>query len=470
MKEIRSLIRSGRPARSWADRYFIAFALLLVAAVVAQPISFVLTAAAGQVTPARVGAGLTLILVGYAAFLALSRALGPVVLPPADAAWLLLTPLSRRAVLSRTALVLLAISVAGGLVLGLALPVAVAAPGRLAAALVLGVAATVGGMAWAVLAQSSTAWDAWLQGTLTVVTVVAVLCTAVPHLLPSVPIGPAAAVVAATAVLLGWRAWSALTRMPARILLDASTRAGHLARATTNLDPGALTWIAEDNHWRTHDLRPHPWPERLPAFLSLAWTEVCRLARRPGRPALLLAATLLPMVASRAGIPAPGLLLVAAGALTAAASVTSGARRDGNNPALARLLGVDPRQTLATRALPPLLLGAAWIVLALTWLGLTGPWLLLGVLTAPAMAAGALRMARRQPVDHSLPLVDFGMGGIPVGPVLWALTGVDIALLGTLPTVQAALTQPAQLGGYVVAQALTGVAVLAAYIWRSRTP
>ncbi|MBB5631740.1 DUF6297 family protein [Sphaerisporangium krabiense] len=465
--EIRALVRSGRPPKSWADRYVTVFALLVAAAIAVKPVGSALTTAARQAGPAQVGAGTALLVAGYAAFLALSRALGPVVVPPADAAWLVLTPLPRRSVLSRTVLVLLAVSIAAGLALGLALPVATAASGHLVAALVLGVAAATGGMAWAVLAQSSAAWDAWLQGTLIGLVLVAVLCAAVPHLLPSVPVGPAAVACAAAAALLLRRAWSALARMPARILLAASARTGHLARATTNLDPSALAWIAEETHWRARDLRSRPWPGRLPAPLSLAWIEACRLVRRPGPPALLLLATLLPLVASRAGFPAAALLLVAAGGLAAAASVTSGARRDADDPALARLLGVGSRQALTARALPPVLLAAVWTTLALTWLGLTGPWLLLGVLTAPAAAAGALRMARRQPVDHAMPLIDTGMGAIPSGPVIWALTGVDIALLGALPALQAALGRPAHLGGYLAAQALWGVAVLVAYVRRS---
>ncbi|GII82608.1 hypothetical protein Ssi03_05980 [Sphaerisporangium siamense] len=467
MKEIRALIRSGRPAKRWADHYVTVFALLVAAVVAAKPVGSALTTAARQATPAQVGAGSALIVAGYAAFLALSRALGPVVVPPADAAWLVLTPLPRRSVLSRTVPVLLAVSITAGLALGLALPVVTAAPGHLVAALVLGVAAATGGMAWAVLAQSSAAWDAWLQVTLAALVLVAVLCAVAPHLLPSVPIGPVAVACAAAAALLLRRAWSALARMPARILLAASTRTGDLARATTNLDPSGLAWIAEDAHWRARDLRSRSWPRRLPVPLSLAWTEVCRLARRPGPQALLLLATLLPMVASRAGFSAPTLLLVAAGGLAAAMSVTSGARRDAGDPTLARLLGVGSRQALAARALPPVLLAAAWTTLALTCLDMTGPWLLLGVLCAPAAAAGALRMARRHPVDHSMPLIDTGMGTIPSGPVLWALTGVDIALLGALPALQAALDRPAHLGGYLAAQALWGVAVLAAYVWRS---
>ncbi|MGW5159277.1 DUF6297 family protein, partial [Nonomuraea wenchangensis] len=92
---------------------------------------------------------------------------------------------------------------------------------------------------------------------------------------------------------------------------------------------------------------------------------------------------------------------------------------------------------------------------------------LFGVLAAPGLAAGALRVVRRRPVDHSLPVIDTGAGAIPLGPVLWAVTGLDLALAGCLPALLALATAPPQPGPYLVAQAVTGAAVLAAYVLRA---
>ncbi|MFD0479174.1 hypothetical protein ACFQ0B_71615 [Nonomuraea thailandensis] len=176
---------------------------------------------------------------------------------------------------------------------------------------------------------------------------------------------------------------------------------------------------------------------------------------------------------------------------------TSGARRDADNPALARLAGVSPRKALAARAVLPGLLAGAWTALALTGLafgggvaqggttavgdatagladaggvagGLGGAWWLFGPLAAPALAAGALRMARRAPVDHSMPIIDTPGGAIPTGPLFWAATGPDLALLGCLPTAVALASQPAALAPFLVAQGVLSAVVLAGFVWRSR--
>ncbi|MDA0638533.1 hypothetical protein OUY22_34435, partial [Nonomuraea sp. MCN248] len=97
-----------------------------------------------------------------------------------------------------------------------------------------------------------------------------------------------------------------------------------------------------------------------------------------------------------------------------------------------------------------------------------GPWWAFGPLIAPALAAGALRMARRPPVDHSLPLFDTPMGAIPMGPALWAATGPDLALLGCLPALAALVTRPEDPSGHLAAQAVAGLAALFAYAYRQR--
>ncbi|MGW0590774.1 DUF6297 family protein [Streptosporangium sp. NPDC002607] len=506
VQAVRALIRSrGRVPMSWSDRYVALFGLAMAVTVLAQPIASALATMAGQADPSRLGAGVALIALAYAGFLSLARTLGPVALTAADAAWLLLSPLPRRAVLGRSAVILLAISSLVGAGLGLALLAVLGAPDqftpRLVTAVLLGVSAAVGGMAAAVLAQSSQHWDSWLQGALVVLAIVAALATVLGsgpgrHLLVAVADAPvslgaaSAALCGTVTALLVRRAWAALGRVHARTVLAASTRAGRVAAATVVLELGALTWIAEDGHWRRRTLRSRPWPAplsgslswpmpRLPrplsAPLALAWQDWRRLGRRPGRLAALLAATALPALAAQAagGLSPVAMILVAGGALTAAVACTTGARRDGEDPSLARLFGVGARAALTARALLPLLLSAVWLTLALA--GLTamgalpaGPWWLFGPLSAPALAAGALRMVRRGFVDHSMPVIDTPMGSVPMGPLVWAMTGVDIAALGCAPALLALITGPSALGALVVAQALSGAAVLTALLLRAR--
>lgn len=523
---VRAFVRSRRARPAGAlDRYVAVFGVLMTAAVLGNPLSAALAGLAGRVEPARAAAGLALVAVAYAGFVAVARLAGPVALPAADAAWLVLSPLDRRGVLARTARVLLVTAVVVGAVLGLAALAALGAPDqlvwRLLGAVVLGVSATTGGVALAVLGQVTPSWNGWLTAVTTALLAVAVLLTvaavggrwraafepaAVPLTWPATaaevplaalggaPLTWVAAVAGGAALgaaLLVRQAWSALGRMPARAVLAASLRVGHVTRAATVLDPSALTWAAEDNHWRSRRLRSRPWPP-LPAPFALAWHDWRRAVRRPGRLVALPATAVMPAVLVQAlGGPVgaaggPPLVVVAsvlAGALAVAAAHTAGARRDGDNPALSRLAGVGRRPALAARALLPALLSGAWAAAALAGLTLAGAlptapatgsgtyldgaWWLFGPAMAPAVAAGALRMARRRPVDHSMPVIDTPGGAVPTGPLFWALTGVDLAVLGCLPALAAFAVGTDGIGVLLAAQTITGLAVLAASTLRA---
>ncbi|KAB8195753.1 hypothetical protein FH608_009580 [Nonomuraea phyllanthi] len=504
VRAVRTYLRShGRAPATVLDRYVSLFALAMLLAVLGQPLSTMLGGLAGPVDPARAGAGVALIALALAGFLAAARAAGPVLLPAADASWLLLSPLNRRRLLARGGRALLVIAVVAGVLLGLGALAVLGAPDqlvwRLLGALVLGVSVSVAGMALAVLAQGSPSWQVWVTAATVALLVLAVVAVSgqartVLAAAASVPLPSLAAAASGAVVVSGLlvrQAWASLSRIPTRTLLGSSTRAGHVATAAVSLDPGALTWIAEDNHWRARTLTSRRWPS-LPAPLALAWQDWRRLARRPGRLAGVFGAVALPAVLAQAGAaPAVVGVMVLAGAMVAAAMGVSGTRRDGDNPALARLIGVGRRPALAARALLPVVLSGTWATLALAGLGalaafgavapisgmpsagvpagaLGAGWWLFGLLVAPALAAGALRMAERSPVDHSMPVIDTPGGSIPTGPVIWAATGVDLAVLGCLPALAALLSPPSAVGGLLMAQAVSGVLVLAGYVWRGR--
>jgi hypothetical protein len=482
LHEVRAFVRSRRRRPvSLADRYATVFMLAMAVAVFGNPVTTAVTSL-GRVAPERMGPGVALVMLALAGFLAAGRAAGPVVLPAADASWLLLSPIGRRGLLGRPVRILAVITLAVGALLGLAFLAALGAPDqltwRLLAAVVLGMSASAAGMALAVLGQGSPTWQTWSAVALVTLVVVALVVAsgALRGPLAAVAAAPVQAVAAAaagalmTAALLVRRAWRSLDRIPASTLMGAAARARHLTTAAVQLDPGALTWAAEDNHWRARRLRSKGWPS-LPAPLALAWQDWRRVARRPGRLALTAGTTFLPALLAQA-TGAASAVLVLAGALAVAASAVSGARRDADNPALARLAAVGPRRALLARAVLPALLSGAWATAALGWLiasGLmAGPWWALGPLIAPALAAAALRMARRPPVDHALPLLDTPMGTIPAGPVIWAATGPDLALLGCLPAFAAltgGFTDPA---GHLIAQAAAGLATLAIYTYRQK--
>jgi hypothetical protein len=131
---VRSFIGKRR-RRSWVDLYVVGFALVIVGIYgsdfLATPLSRLSKAAThaaltqAAATQAVAGAGLV-IGVGVGLLL-LAQALGPLALSPADASWLLLTPLDRRAVLRRAALSVAALAALAGALLGV-LGLAMAGP------------------------------------------------------------------------------------------------------------------------------------------------------------------------------------------------------------------------------------------------------------------------------------------------------------------------------------------------------
>ncbi|MFI9555295.1 DUF6297 family protein [Nonomuraea endophytica] len=469
VREVRALVRarSGRQ-RSLSDRYAALFGLAMGCAMLAQPVSAAFASMAAPPSPERVGAGLALVMLVFAGFLWAARAIGPVVVSAADAAWLLLSPLDRRGVLGRSARTLLLVSLVVGVGLGLAALAVTGAPDhlvwRLVGALVAGVSVSAGGMAMAVLAQTSDPWDIALRAVIAALVLAAVVLMLVGGRHVPAPVWSAAP--ALVSAFLVRHAWSAIGRIPARRLLSSSARAGHLANATVSLDPSLLSWLAEDNHWRGARLRSRSWPG-LPAVFAPAWQEGLRLVRRPGRLAVLAGSTAAPALMAQATAGAGTLVavLVLGGGLAAAASAVSGARWDADNPALARLLALPGRGLMAARAVLPALLAAVWMGVALTLLpGSAGALLWFAPPAAPALAAAALRMARRVPVNHAMPILDTGAGAIPTGPLFWGLTGLDLAVIGCFPMAIALVTGFS--GGLLAVQAVLGAAVLAGYLSR----
>lgn len=229
-----------------------------------------------------------------------------------------------------------------------------------------------------------------------------------------------------------------------------SARAGTVLLAAAFLNVPLLTWIAEDSHWRGRRLHSRPWPRlaavaprRRPAFV-LAWADWRRLGRRPAVLAALAVSTVAPALAGAAftgrahGWVTAATLL--AGAMAAGTQGTTAIRRDSNDPALRRLLGVDAGTALAARAVLPALLSAAWLTIALALLASTTElpgslWPVLGLAAGPGAAAAALRIARTAPVNPADQGPDTPLTAPP-----WLMTRAGSVLLGvagTWPTLRA---------------------------------
>ena len=176
----------------------------------------------------------------------------------------------------------------------------------------------------------------------------------------------------------------------------------------------------------------------------LAWADWRRLGRRPAVLAALAVSALAPALAGAAftgrahGWVTAAVLL--AGAMAAGTQGTAATRRDTNDPALRRLLGVDAEAALVARAVLPALLGAAWLALALALLALTGElpgalWPVLGLAAGPGVAAAAVRIARTAPINPADQSPD-----APVTAPPWLLTRAGSLLLGLVaawPTLRA---------------------------------
>jgi Family of unknown function (DUF6297) len=514
---VRSFVGQRR-RRPWYDWYSMGFAVvltvILLGDLLAQP--FGRLTGSGGAAPAQAVAGAALVAAAAAGLLMLAQALGPLVLSPADAAWLVLTPLDRREVLRRPAVVAAMIGIIAGAVLGvlalamagpfLRLPAgagshrvpwtwlvltAVGGAGFFTAAMlagvlaqpwprwrarlrfagaVVGVAATVGAVAgerWTVVSRAVTDWFAGLNGgTFGLIAVV----------------GVAFAVVAA--LLVG----RMLPRFPAGVIRAGSARAGTVLLAATFLNVPLLTWIAEDSHWRGRRLSSRRWP-RL-AFVSrlafaprlgagavlgpasvLAWADWRRLGRRPALLVAVAVSTLAPALAGAAFTGHAHAWAVAAvlltGAIAAGTQGTAALRRDANDPALGRLLGVDARAALKARAVLPVLLSAAWLTLALALLALTRElpgalWPVLGLAAGPGVAAAALRIARTAPLNPADPGPDTPAGPAPP----WLVTRAGSVLLGSAgayPALRAVFAGRVH-GGTVIAQVAVSAIVLGGYL------
>jgi hypothetical protein len=160
-----------------------------------------------------------------------------------------------------------------------------------------------------------------------------------------------------------------------------------------------------------------------------------------------------------------------AGALAAGSQGTTATKRDQDDPALRRLLGVDAGQALVARAVLPSLLSGCWLALSLTagcaagtlsgWL-----WPLLGLIAGPGVAAGVLRLARTARINPADRGPDTPMGNTPPWLVSRMLS-IVVALIGAVPLFGALLKGDAHTTT-VIDQCAASVIVLWVYLMIAR--
>ncbi len=508
VRAIRSFVR-GRRRRSWVDLYAVGFAIVIgliyLSDLLTAPLSR-LGGAAGRATAQAAGqaasqaasqavAGSALVIGIAAGLLMLAQAFGPIALSPTDSFWLLLSPLDRRALLRRPAATVAGLGalagVTGGvLALAMAGPYLRHGPRALPAAWVALSAVSGAGLFLTVvfaaaLAQPRERWRNRLRACCGAVAAIAVVgavagerWTALAHAITAGfartstgTLGVLAAVSVVLAALAGVLVWRSLRSFPAGVLRTDSARAGRALLAAAFLNVPLLTWIAEDNYWRGRLLPSRPWPNMPPA-MALAWADWRRLGRRPALLAVLAASTLVPALAGAAitGKPHGAAIAIAllAGAIVAGLHGTATTRRDTNDQALRRMLGIDAASALMARAVLPALLAAAWLALALTVLVATGVlhgwlWPLLGLVAGPGAAAASLRMARTAPLNPADQGPNTAMGTTPPW-MISRLLSVVVGLIGTYPMLRAAGTGQLHSGTFV-AQIVLSAIVLGGYLF-----
>ena len=450
---IRTSTRRSEPA-GWTDRYLLAAAVVIVGALALAPLRAVAHALSIS-EPRPVASGLLLAAVSTTAFMAAMRWLGPVAMPANDVRWLLLSPLSRGAVLRRPVLrsffFFLGTGTAAGLTALSVLGSRDHLAARMALAMALGAALASAGWLIALHAQRSPTlrWTVPLAG---LAAAPVVLLTRAP--LPVNVSGTLALLV--FAIALATAARRTLEGFPARVVVAASQRLGTAVNATVGLQPSDFTRAAEDRFWRARRLKSRPWPRFLPSPLLIAWPDWRMLGRRPARLALIAASAAVPALLHGT---ASSILLFGLSLAVASAGATSIRR------------GIAPAPTAAVRlgfACLPAVLAAGWLAVALTLTHpATGHWLV-GIVAGPSVAVGAMRMAGRGPIDHtSVPIVMPMKGSwIPTGWLIWSFTGLDLAVPGCLPLLWSLFSPPTQPAIAIVAQTVVSAMVLG--VWCGR--
>lgn len=421
----------------------------------------------------------------------LARQYGPAVLKPEEVTWLLRAPVGRTGLLARRVVGLSMGFAAAGAVIGAGLTAggSVTVAGVLAAAaigLATGLALVLVAMVGQLIGEVG---DRVVRGLWSVLVTLGVLTaglTVVPSAaglgtgfglaayeatrwsgpwgwpaliaaqgMPAVVAGSAAVLVAA---LVAVAVVALLPRLPHGSIATASARFAMLAGAATMMDPGSLA--TADEARRAGRRRPNG---RLPRGRwwrgprMLLAQDLLLIRRRWPRLVFALVLTAAPALAAVLGGMVAALVVLVTGALWVARVGTGAAGRESDAPGLARLIALSPETVRTMRLVVPVILSAGWGVLAFALLALVagtpvGLWILLGAAVGPAWALGALRMAGRGPVRHELPVLVTPGGLIPTGPVLWAVTGVDIGVLLAIPTLTILFTGGSVGPAWVVGQ------------------
>ncbi|WP_372594526.1 DUF6297 family protein [Actinotalea sp.] len=447
--------RSGAGVGELLGDVYYAVIMIAIGFGLALGVAGQLTSTAAPVAAAGTGASLpAVVAVGLVALagvvLTLAGRLGPVGLGGAEATWWLGLPVERRGLVRpasrRIPLVAAAAGalVAGILDGGLLDDAGIGHVLRIAAAAALVCAGVV---LLAGLAQS------WRGNRLAVVVgdvivavspVIAVLAVVGGWQMDGLPDAPlpvllvGAVVVLLLAVALDRR----LGSIQGRSLRESGSVAAQAAGALASMDSRELGRVLTDRVAKQR--RRRSWRMRLvrgPGSAIVA-ADLVVLVRSPRHLVQVVVAALLPalvvttpQLAGTLGV----LVAIVGGGYVAMLATGEGARRAEMAPVLDRLLPLGAEQVRRLRLIVPGVVMLGWAVVAFgtigLWRGDLALWLVLGVLTTPVWAGGALRTAYRPAPDWGGNLVSTPMGALPTGVAAVLARGPDVVVLGMVPAI-----------------------------------
>ena len=474
---VRRWVRRTRSAHrergeTLGNYYFALLFVLIVGGIVHKQIAAVVWPGTPNASELA-GGSLILVLVG-ALFLVLRR-LGPLALSRPAASWLLTAPVSRRRLLLPSLWAALGGAAVVGTLGGVAVLGHVAGRPVTGADALLPVAGALTGGALLLIAlgaQAARRWSARSDNAAYLVVAVGLagLVTDSAVRAPRPPAGwpadevmttltGALALVVTTLLLLAVRG---LAATPNERILEASKTTGTLFDSAYGMEPSFITEMVERRYWAHRKLTSRRlWP-RVPVLVA---QDLLLLRRRPRRVLFVAAAAALPVVLAHA----PGWIVgpaVLAGGLLAGGVTAGTIRTDAGNPVMLRLLGLSSRTAIGQRLWVPGVLSSLWYALALGLLQAlgdlpAGPWWALGLALGPVGATATMRKARVGFVNNALLPLDTPMGSVSTGPLLNAVAGLDVLLLGVPMIVLVGQGDPLGWTGVVVQAAVAGLGLRA---------
>jgi hypothetical protein len=437
MRRARGRSGAAKPlGETLQDVYITLFAIAMLVVLAGPSTSRVLSdVEARAASPALAAAMVTATLLAAAgATLGALLLLGPVVRDPADATWLLSSPVRRRGLLAPAAGLLLAVGAVGGAVVALASSVLV--PG--ASVVAWCVAGAAGGaltVAVAVIVQPRPRLRVAVRRGSTALTVAALVVLVIglasqDRLGVALPSGPGGVIaVTAAAIVLLALVPPTLDRLRRQDLTAGAGLALGLRATVTTLDGSFVAETVRARRLLEHGLvRRRPLAGRHRTALVVA--DVRRVSRSPR--SLLVALAPVPvawMVARLYGdIAATAAVVVVA--WTAAGASCAGLRAVARSRGIARCLPLSDADLRAVHCVVPASVAAVTTLICATLCGL--PLWFAGPATACGLAGVLRTSAGRPPVKWELQTAS-PMGAMPVGAVMSYVVGIDVVVVTAVP-------------------------------------